>query len=56
MYTILWRVTRTERIGVTSQNAAKIHRLMLFSGQNHFALEPFPHDSQVRAAIDLAMG
>src|ERR1700677_1922219 len=41
-------VIRTERIGVASQNAAKIHCLMLFSGQNHFALEPFPRDSQVR--------
>jgi hypothetical protein len=40
------RVTRTERIGVTSQHAAKIHCLMLFSGQNHPALEPFPRDSQ----------
>jgi hypothetical protein len=51
-----WRVTRTERIGVTSQTAATIHCLMLFSGQNHFALEPFPRDSQVRPAINLAMG
>jgi hypothetical protein len=47
--------TQSERIGVTSQNAAKIH-LMPFSGQNHFAREPFPRDSQVRPAIDLAMG
>ena len=50
------RATRRERIGVTSQNAAKIHCLMLFFGQNHFALEPFPRDSRVRPAIDLAMG
>jgi len=41
---------------VTSQNAAKIQCLMLFSGQDPFALEPFPRDSQVRPAIDLAMG
>jgi hypothetical protein len=51
-----FRVTRTERIGVMSQNAAKTHCLMLFSGQNHFALEPLPGDSQVRPAIDLALG
>jgi hypothetical protein len=38
------------------QNAAKIHCLMLFPGQNHFALEPFSRDLQVRPAIDLAMG
>ena len=49
-------VTRTERIGVTSQNAANIHCLILFSGQNHFAIEPFPRESQVRPAIDLAIG
>lgn len=36
---------------VTSQNTAKIHSLMLFSGQNHFALEPSPGDSQVRPAM-----
>jgi hypothetical protein len=46
-------VTRTERIGGRSQNAPKIHCLMLFSGQKHFALEPFPRDSQARPAIDL---
>jgi hypothetical protein len=27
-----------------------------FSGQNQFALEPFPRDSQVRPVIELAMG
>jgi hypothetical protein len=51
-----WRISRTERIGVTSQNAAKARCSMLFSGQNHFVLEPFLRDAQVRPAIDLAMG
>ena len=39
-----------------SAPAATPHCLMLFSGQYHFELEPFPRDSQVRPAIDLAMG